>query len=53
MYLVCAVIGVTTIPLILPACKWYMLVVCFVVGPILALPNCYGCGLTDWDMTSM
>ena len=29
------------------------MLVAYVVAPLFALPNSYGCGLTDWDMASM
>jgi hypothetical protein len=29
--------------------KWYYVLVSLLVAPLLALPNSYGCGLTDWD----
>jgi hypothetical protein len=33
--------------------KWYYVLVAFILAPLLALPNSYGCGLTDWDNCSM
>jgi hypothetical protein len=30
--------------------KWYYVLVAYLVTPLFALPNSYGCGLTDWDM---
>ena len=33
--------------------KWYMVLVAYLLAVLLALPNAYGDGLTDWDMASM
>ena len=33
--------------------KWYMVLVAYLLAILLALPNAYGDGLTDWDMASM
>lgn len=30
-----------------PPVKWYMVLVAFIMGPFIALPNSYGAGLTD------
>lgn len=32
------------------AVKWYMVLVAFILGPFIALPNSYGAGLTDQVM---
>jgi hypothetical protein len=36
-----------------PQIKWYMVLVAYLLAILLALPNAYGDGLTDWDMASM
>ena len=36
-----------------PPVKWFYVLVAYLVTPLFALPNSYGCGLTDWDMSSM
>jgi len=38
---------------VLPPVKWFYVLVAYLITPLFALPNSYGCGLTDWDMSSM
>lgn len=37
-------------PQVYPPVKWFYVLVAYAVTPLFALPNSYGCGLTDWDM---
>lgn len=39
--------------MIYPPVKWFYVLVAYAITPLFALPNSYGCGLTDWDMCSM
>lgn len=48
-----AVLGTIFIPFIYKPVKWYMVLVAFILGPFIALPNSYGAGLTDQDNCSM
>jgi OPT family oligopeptide transporter len=51
-YLILAVISIITVPFIVSAVKWYYVVVAYLVGPVFAFSNAYGCGLTDWSLAS-
>lgn len=42
-----------SIPFIYPPVRWYYVLVAYAMVPLFAVPNSYGCGLTDWDMASM
>jgi hypothetical protein len=48
-----AVLSIIFIPMIFAPVKWYYVAVAYLVTPLFALPNSYGCGLTDWDCSSM
>eukprot|EP00878_Enallax_costatus_P025510 GHUV01027297.1.p1 GENE.GHUV01027297.1~~GHUV01027297.1.p1 ORF type:complete len:578 (+),score=120.07 GHUV01027297.1:832-2565(+) len=48
-YVTCAVAGTVGIPLIYHPAKWYMVLVAFLLGPLIALANSVGAGLTDQD----
>ena len=48
-YVLFAAIGVAAIPFIYPPAKWQYVLVAYAIGPLLALPNSYGAGLTDQD----
>jgi len=52
-YVAMGILGVIFIPKLYPPCKWYYVLLAYFIGPLLAIPNSYGCGLTDWDMSSM
>jgi hypothetical protein len=45
--------AVAAIPALYPPAKWHFVLVAVLVAPLLALPNSYGCGLTDWDNASL
>ncbi|CAK7337350.1 unnamed protein product [Dovyalis caffra] len=51
-YLTVAVISLIVVPLIFRQLKWYYIVVIYVIAPVLAFCNAYGCGLTDWSLAS-
>jgi hypothetical protein len=48
-----AVLSIIFIPMIFAPVKWYYVAVAYLITPLFALPNSYGCGLTDWDCSSM
>eukprot|EP00884_Botryococcus_braunii_P021600 jgi/Botrbrau1/8123/Bobra.0308s0016.1 len=52
-YVSFGVIGVVVIPLMYPPCRWYMVVVVYLIAPFFSFANAYAAGLTDWDMASM
>ncbi|EEF30280.1 probable metal-nicotianamine transporter YSL7 [Ricinus communis] len=47
-----AAISITTVPLIFHQLKWYHVLVAYLIAPVLAFCNAYGCGLTDWSLAS-
>jgi len=51
-YVAVAVISIATLPHIFPQLKWYYVLVAYVLAPVLAFCNAYGCGLTDWSLAS-
>ncbi|KAJ7942685.1 Oligopeptide transporter [Quillaja saponaria] len=51
-YVILAVISIITVPFIFTQLKWYHILVAYLVAPILAFCNAYGCGLTDWSLAS-
>nr|GEY72638.1 probable metal-nicotianamine transporter YSL7 [Tanacetum cinerariifolium] len=52
-YVALAVISIVIVPrFIFPQLKWYHMVVAYVIAPVLAFCNAYGCGLTDWSLAS-
>lgn len=51
-YLAIAIVSIITLPHIFPQLKWYYIVVIYIVAPVLAFCNAYGCGLTDWSLAS-
>ncbi|CAI0378105.1 unnamed protein product [Linum tenue] len=51
-YLATAAISTGCVPLIFPQLRWYHLVVVYLIAPVLAFCNAYGCGLTDWSLAS-
>jgi len=52
-YAAFGVLGVAVIPLLYPACRWYMVATAYAVAPAFCFANAYAAGLTDWDMASM
>ncbi|PWA48283.1 hypothetical protein CTI12_AA489810 [Artemisia annua] len=52
-YVALAVISIVIVPhFIFPQLKWYHMVVAYIIAPVLAFCNAYGCGLTDWSLAS-
>ncbi|CAN6549936.1 unnamed protein product [Malus baccata var. baccata] len=51
-YIVLAAISIGVVPLIFPQLKWYHVSVAYLIAPVLAFCNAYGCGLTDWSLAS-
>ncbi|KAM0950112.1 putative oligopeptide transporter, OPT superfamily [Dioscorea sansibarensis] len=51
-YVTAAIIAIITLPHIFPPLKWYYILVVYILAPILAFCNAYGCGLTDWSLAS-
>uniref|UniRef100_A0A0E0P8C5 Metal-nicotianamine transporter YSL6 n=1 Tax=Oryza rufipogon TaxID=4529 RepID=A0A0E0P8C5_ORYRU len=51
-YVGLAAISTATVPMIFPQVKWYLVLCAYVVAPLLAFCNSYGCGLTDWNLAS-
>lgn len=51
-YVVLAIISICVIPQIFHQVKWYQVLVAYLIAPILAFCNAYGCGLTDWSLAS-
>ncbi|XP_010528609.1 PREDICTED: probable metal-nicotianamine transporter YSL7 [Tarenaya hassleriana] len=51
-YIILAVISIFALPHIFPQLRWYHILVMYVIAPVLAFCNAYGCGLTDWSLAS-
>ncbi|GMH13280.1 hypothetical protein Nepgr_015121 [Nepenthes gracilis] len=51
-YILIAIVSTVTLPHIFPPLKWYYIVVIYILAPVLAFCNAYGCGLTDWSLAS-
>ncbi|KAI4356960.1 hypothetical protein L6164_000937 [Bauhinia variegata] len=51
-YVVLAIISIISVSHIFPQLKWYHIMVAYVIAPLLAFCNSYGCGLTDWSLAS-
>ncbi|KAI3735938.1 hypothetical protein L6452_15492 [Arctium lappa] len=52
-YMILAIISIIVIPhFIFPQIKWYQLLVAYIIAPILAFCDAYGCGLTDCSVPS-
>ncbi|PAN40725.1 hypothetical protein PAHAL_7G335700 [Panicum hallii] len=51
-YVVIAVVSIATVPHIFHQLKWYHVAVSYVIAPVLAFCNAYGCGLTDWSLAT-
>ncbi|MEW5319879.1 MAG: hypothetical protein WDW38_010998 [Sanguina aurantia] len=52
-YLSFTIAGVLVIPMLYPEVKHWMVLLAYIIGPIMSLPNSYGMGLTDWDMSTI
>ncbi|CAM8884159.1 unnamed protein product [Rhodiola kirilowii] len=51
-YVGIAAVSTGVLPQIFPVLKWYYVVVIYIIAPVLAFCNAYGCGLTDWSLAS-
>lgn len=51
-YIVLAIISIIAVSRIFPQLKWYHILVAYLIAPVLAFCNAYGCGLTDWSLAS-
>ncbi|KAI9084976.1 hypothetical protein K1719_032968 [Acacia pycnantha] len=51
-YVVLAIVSIVSVSHIFPQLKWYHILVAYLIAPILAFCNAYGCGLTDWSLAS-
>ncbi|KAH9707175.1 putative metal-nicotianamine transporter YSL7 [Citrus sinensis] len=51
-YIFLAAISIVVVPIIFHQLKWYHILVAYVIAPVLAFCNAYGCGLTDWSLAS-
>ncbi|KAJ4746963.1 Yellow stripe-like transporter 12 [Rhynchospora pubera] len=51
-YICVAIISIITLPHIFKPLKWYYILVAYLLAPVLAFCNAYGCGLTDWSLAS-
>ncbi|KAJ4710630.1 Oligopeptide transporter [Melia azedarach] len=51
-YIILAAISIIVVPLIFHQLKWYHILVAYIIAPVLAFCNAYGCGLTDWSLAS-
>uniref|UniRef100_A0A7N0ULH9 Metal-nicotianamine transporter YSL7 n=1 Tax=Kalanchoe fedtschenkoi TaxID=63787 RepID=A0A7N0ULH9_KALFE len=51
-YVLLAILSIVCVPFIFPQLKWYHILVVYLVAPVLAFCNAYGCGLTDWALAS-
>jgi len=51
-YVILAGISIITVPLIFKQLEWYHILVAYLIAPVLAFCNAYGCGLTDWSLAS-
>ncbi|KAJ7550580.1 hypothetical protein O6H91_07G107400 [Diphasiastrum complanatum] len=51
-YVVLAAISIGVMPQIFKPLKWYFVLVCYILAPVLAFCNAYGSGLTDWCLVS-
>lgn len=51
-YILLAVISIGVVPRIFHPLKFYHILVAYLIAPVLAFCNAYGCGLTDWSLAS-
>ncbi|KAK8568449.1 hypothetical protein V6N13_106363 [Hibiscus sabdariffa] len=51
-YVILSVISIIVVPFIFHQLKWYHILVAYLMAPVLAFCNAYGCGLTDWSLAS-
>lgn len=51
-YATIAVISIITAPRIFHQLRWYHVACSYIIAPVLAFCNAYGCGLTDWSLAT-
>ncbi|CAJ2640586.1 unnamed protein product [Trifolium pratense] len=51
-YVIIAIISTIALPHIFHQLKWYHIICIYLIAPVLAFCNAYGCGLTDWSLAS-
>ncbi|KAK1385448.1 putative metal-nicotianamine transporter YSL7 [Heracleum sosnowskyi] len=51
-YLGLAALSIVAVPHIFPQLRWYQILVAYLIAPVLAFCNAYGCGLSDWSLAS-
>ncbi|KAF9624026.1 hypothetical protein IFM89_007724 [Coptis chinensis] len=51
-YISLALISTMVVPIIFHQLKRYQILVIYIIAPVLAFCNSYGCGLTDWSLAS-
>ncbi|XP_020581393.1 probable metal-nicotianamine transporter YSL7, partial [Phalaenopsis equestris] len=51
-YILLAIFSIFTVPFIFPQLKQHHILVAYLIAPLLAFCNAYGCGLTDWSLAS-
>jgi OPT family oligopeptide transporter len=51
-YAAIAVLSIITVPRIFHQLRWYHVACSYVIAPVLAFCNAYGCGLTDWSLAT-
>ncbi|KAF7808179.1 putative metal-nicotianamine transporter YSL7 [Senna tora] len=51
-YVVLAIVSIIAVSHIFHQLKWYHILVAYLIAPVLAFCNSYGCGLTDWSLAS-
>ncbi|KAJ3689233.1 hypothetical protein LUZ61_018397 [Rhynchospora tenuis] len=51
-YVAIATVSIITLPHIFHQLKWYHVLITYIIAPVLAFCNAYGCGLTDWSLAA-
>ncbi|KAL6228088.1 hypothetical protein ACLB2K_002042 [Fragaria x ananassa] len=51
-YICCAAASTICLPFLFHQLKWYHVAIGYIIAPVLAFCNAYGCGLTDWSLAS-
>jgi len=51
-YVCLAAIAIGVVPQLFTPVKWYYVLICYLIAPVLAFCNAYGAGLTDWNLAS-
>ncbi|XP_024311745.1 probable metal-nicotianamine transporter YSL5 isoform X2 [Brachypodium distachyon] len=49
-YIVLAAISAAAVPIIFPQLKWYLVLACYFLAPVIAFCNSYGMGLTNMNL---